>query len=518
MKESERILRVKEAAERDLRKIPGVHAVGIGPKITNGKLTGEIAIHVLLPKKKPLDQIPPEHIVPSEIEGIKTDILEIPGFVATALPDQSTYRPLKGGSQVRAGGGLGSGTLACLAKTTSDPIQVVALSNHHVLFSGTAKGPSCWGCTSGSNVGQPTLSDVIGTNLRGFANETIDAAIAVVNDGVQYLAEIQDFGLISSVRSTPITQDELLDMAMQPPPNNKFWVNKRGRTTGLTRGWLGSAQLTGGPVHWPDGSVQREHYVNQILILPEAFTGAPVPPPAGSHPVVQSGDSGSLVLDDNHQAVALLFADVTSDSTSPFFGSAIACHISEVQTQLGIALETATALNQVRTAATVHVPHASPSPAPSSPSPAPAHPAVAVVFRPPPVVVQVEKEIREIPEGRVYVDLLRKHAPEIHRLVNCNRRVATVWHRCGGPKVLQSCLRMLEDRSHAFPAEVDGVPLQAGIDRFSRVLQRYGSRGLAADVGRLGPRLACFAGMTYQQIKKTLHAEAAQWEASTGVY
>ncbi|HET9840346.1 MAG TPA: hypothetical protein VFR84_19110 [Candidatus Angelobacter sp.] len=514
MKESERILRVKEAVERELRKIPGVHAVGIGPKITNGQLTGEIAIHILLPKKKPLAQIPPEHVVPAEIEGIKTDILEIPGFVASTLPDTSTYRPLKGGSQVRAGGGLGSGTLACLARTTANPIQVVALSNHHVLFSGTAKGPSCWGCTSGSDVGQPTVSDVIGTNLRGFANEQIDAAIAVVNDGTQYLAEIQDFGLISSVRSTPITQDELLNIAMQPPPNNKFWVNKRGRTTGLTRGWLGSAQLTGGPVHWPDGSVQREHYVNQILILPEAFTGAPAPPPAGSHPVVQSGDSGSLVLDDSHQAVALLFGDATSDSTSPFFGSAIACHISDVQSQLGIAIETATALNQIRTAATVHaVAPASPSPAPA-PSPAPVHPAAAV-FGPPPVVVQVEKEIREIPEGRAYLDLLRKHAPEIHYLVNHNRRVATVWHRCGGPKVLQSCLRMLEDRAHAFPVEVGGIPLQACIDRFIKVLQRYGSRVLAADIGRFGPRLACFAGMTYAQIKDSLHAETAQWLAST---
>ena len=513
MKESERILSVKEAVERELRKIPGVHAVGIGPKITNGKLTGEIAIQVLLPKKKPLEQIPPEHIVPAEIEGIKTDILEIPGFVASALPDTSSYRPLKGGSQVRAGGGLGSGTLACLAKTTGDPIQVVALSNHHVLFSGTAKGPSCWGCTSGSNVGQPTLSDVIGTNLRGIVNEQIDAAIAVVNDGVQYLAEIQDFGLISSVRSTPITQNDLLNIAMQTPPNNKFWVNKRGRTTGLTRGWLGSAQLTGGPVHWPDGSVQREHYVNQLLILPQAFTGAPTPPPAGSHPVVESGDSGSLVLDDSHQAVALLFGDATSDSTSPFFGSALACHISDVQTQLGIVIETATALNQVRTAATVHATHASPSPSPS-PSPAPVHPAAAI-FRPPPAVVQVEKEIREIPEGRVYVDLLRKHAPEIHYLVNHHRRVATVWHRCGGPKVLQSCLRMLEDRSHAFPAEVDGVPLQACIDRFNAILQRYGSSKLAADLGKFGPRLARFAGMTYLQIKETLCAETAQCEART---
>ena len=511
MQESERILKVKEAVERELMKIPGVHAVGIGPKITGGKMTSEIAIHVLLPRKKPLREILPEEVIPPEIEGIKTDVLEVPLFiVSVGLPDTTRYRPLKGGTQVRAAGGLGAGTLACLAKTTASPIQVVALSNHHVLFSGTAKGPSCWGCTSGSDVGQPTTSsgDVIGSNLRGFANEQIDAAIAVVSDGTQYLAEVEDFGLISSVRTTPITQDDLMNLASQPTPQ-KFFVNKRGRTTGLTRGWIASANLTGGPVLWPDNSVQRAHYVNQLLVVPASFTG--MPGSGGGPPLTESGDSGSLVIDDNHQAVALLFSEIT-DPSSPITGSYLACHITDIQTQLGIALETATVANQVRTATTVaaSAPHAVPSPSPS-PSPAPAHPASAV-FHPPSIVVKVEQEISDTPAGRMYVNLLRKHAPEIHHLVNHNRRVATVWHRCKGPKILQSCLRLIEDTTHALPIELEGMSLRSALERFSVILQRYGSAGLAADMKSFAPRLADFAGMTYLQIKGTLQAtDSGAW-------
>ena len=72
----------------------------------------------------------------------------------------------------------------------------------------------------------------------------------------------RDFGLI--FQSLPhITQDDLLNLAMQGPPNNKFSVNKRGDHR-ANAGLAGSAQLTGGSVHWPDGSVQREHDVTSF--------------------------------------------------------------------------------------------------------------------------------------------------------------------------------------------------------------------------------------------------------------
>jgi hypothetical protein len=498
MQESERIARIKESVEKELMQIPGVHAVGIGPKLTNWEVTGEIAIHVLLPQKKPVADLNPEHVIPPEIEGIKTDILEIPGFVvSTGLPDRDSYRPLKGGVQIEARGANGTGTLGCLAKTTDDPIQVVALSNHHVLFAGIASGPSCNGCTSGSDVGQPTAasSDFIGTNLRGFANEQIDAAIAIVNDGTQYLAEIQDFGLISSVRSTPVKQDELLQMIIQVPPQ-KFFVNKRGKQTGLTRGWLASARLNGGPIRWPDGTTQREHYVNQLLIVPPDLSGMPGPPPAGGPPMSQSGDSGSLVLDDNHQAVGLMFGEVT-DPTNPFNGSILACQITDVQSQLHIAIETATVANDVRTASTVHAPaHSAPSPAPSH-TPAP-------VFRVSPVLVRVEEELSEIPQGEKYISLLRKHAREIHDLINNNRRVATVWLRCKGPKILEVCLRIAENHSQSLPTEIEGVPLRVSLVRFGKILERYGSRLLAADVKTVSPSLAILPGKSYLEIKQAL--------------
>lgn len=485
-------------------QIPGVHAIGIGPKITNLDVTGEIAIHVLLPRKKSVADLNPEHVIPPEIEGIKTDILEIPGFVvSTGLPDGDSHRPLKGGVQIEASGAGGTGTLGCLAKTTDDPIQVVALSNHHVLFAGIAGGPSCRGCTPGSDVGQPTdaSSDVIGTNLRGFANEQIDAAIAVVRDGTQYLAEIQDFGLISSIRSSPVTQDVLLQMIIQVPPQ-KFFVNKRGKQTGLTRGWLASARLTGGPIRWPDGTTQREHYVNQLLIVPPALSGMPGPPPAGGPPMSQSGDSGSLLLDDHHQAVGLMFGEVTEPS-SLFRGSILACQITDVQSQLHIAIETATVANDVRSASTVHAPAHSPlSPAPTH-TPAPIHMS-APVFRESPVLVRVERELSEIPQGEKYISLLRKHAREIHDLINNNRRVATVWLSCKGPKVLEACLRIAENHSQSLPTEIEGVPLRVSLVRFGKILERYGSRLLAADVKTVSPSLAILPGKSYLEIKQAL--------------
>lgn len=220
--------------------------------------------------------------------------------------------------------------------------------------------------------------------------------------------------------------------------------------------------------------------------------------------MVQSGDSGALVLDDSHQAVALMFGEV-NDPGNPFDGSILACQITDVQSQLHIAIETATAPNQVRTATTVHTaPHRASSPAPS-PTPAPAR--MAAAFSPPPVIVQVEKEINEIPRGAIYINLLRKHAQEIHHLVNHNRRVATVWHRCKGPKILQSCLRIVEDRSQSLPFEIEGMPLRTSLDRFFRILERYGSRMLATDIRAWGTPLGGLPGKTYVEIKQALREE-----------
>lgn len=73
MKTMDEIRRVKERVEADLLNRPGVTGVDIGRKITGGKKTGQLAIRVLVEKKK---DVPQAQTIPSEIEGIPTDVIQ----------------------------------------------------------------------------------------------------------------------------------------------------------------------------------------------------------------------------------------------------------------------------------------------------------------------------------------------------------------------------------------------------------------------------------------------------------
>ena len=57
--------------EDRLLSLPNVVGVGIGER------NGAAVIRVLVSKKLPADQIPPEHRVPKILDGIATDVVEI---------------------------------------------------------------------------------------------------------------------------------------------------------------------------------------------------------------------------------------------------------------------------------------------------------------------------------------------------------------------------------------------------------------------------------------------------------
>jgi hypothetical protein len=78
MREYQEILQIKQNVEGQLRSLPGVHAVGIGLKTIGGSVTDETAIAVFVTKKKSQDELRPDQSVPSEIDGVKTDIVEMP--------------------------------------------------------------------------------------------------------------------------------------------------------------------------------------------------------------------------------------------------------------------------------------------------------------------------------------------------------------------------------------------------------------------------------------------------------
>jgi hypothetical protein len=115
--------------------IPGVHSVAIGGKKVGGKATADTAIAVFVEKKRPASELKPDEVIPAEIEGVKTDVIEeaMPRLFET-FPDEQQYNVLDGGIQLQAGTSVtGVGTLGCIATTIDIQPKSVALTCHHAV-------------------------------------------------------------------------------------------------------------------------------------------------------------------------------------------------------------------------------------------------------------------------------------------------------------------------------------------------------------------------------------------------
>jgi hypothetical protein len=77
MTADDRVRGAKRAAAARLHAIPGVHAVGVGFKVVGGKKTDELAITVFVDKKRKPEELTEDELVPTEIEGVKTDVVQM---------------------------------------------------------------------------------------------------------------------------------------------------------------------------------------------------------------------------------------------------------------------------------------------------------------------------------------------------------------------------------------------------------------------------------------------------------
>jgi hypothetical protein len=210
MTDFDRIRSVKKDAQARLRKIPGVHCVAIGPKIVAGKPTAEPVIVVFVTKKRPLTEIIPQEVIPPEIEGIKTDVVEeeIPRLLAGGLPDEQQYPVLAGGIQIQAGTKLsGKGTLGCIAKTKDPNPKVVAITNQHVV--------TMWGqkhiglVVYVSDDGHQVI--IYGSNIAGTR---VECSVTVTPTGGGSAQNLGPFQQITTAADTPFTIASQLAIAI----------------------------------------------------------------------------------------------------------------------------------------------------------------------------------------------------------------------------------------------------------------------------------------------------------------
>jgi hypothetical protein len=301
-----------------------VHAIGVGKMRVDGKAVGELCIRFYVAQKLPLDLIPAGAALPRQLDGIPTDVIESPPALVAAAKAaacttnrQARQRPIVGGISV-AHVAVTAGTIGYFCRSTDDaddPDARFVLSNNHILAKvnkgrrGDAvvqPGPIDGG-TSADRVASLTRFQRI--SLSATARNRVDAAIARIDDGVQFQAAICSIG---KVAGTAVAAEEMR-------------VQKHGRTTGYREGEMTDISLntTVGGLD-PANPSTLARFIDQVRI--DRINPYP--------DFALQGDSGALVVttDAKPKAVGLFFA-------CPVNGSyGVANKIDDVLSKLKIAL------------------------------------------------------------------------------------------------------------------------------------------------------------------------------------
>jgi hypothetical protein len=304
-------------ASRDLLARRNVIATGVGYKVTGGMRTQVPCMVCSVTRKMPASALAAADLIPQEIQGIATDIVET-GRIRALRPPTGRFRPAPGGVSI-GHRDITAGTLGCLVRKGGNTF---ILSNNHVLANSNEAAIGDPILQPGPHDGGTIANDHI-ANLEAFVPISFvapeppsecnfaRAVIAVLNAGCRLIGSQTRYRIVS-IQQTPNlvdaaiarplaardVADEILGIgAIQGTVQGTLGmrVQKSGRTTGLTTGEILQVDVT---VNVEYGAGRIAQFTDQLL--------------AGA--MSQGGDSGSAVLDDQKRLTGLLFAG--SDNTT----------------------------------------------------------------------------------------------------------------------------------------------------------------------------------------------------------
>jgi hypothetical protein len=302
---------------------PNVIGVGIGVKESEGELTGEPALLVLVTHKVSEDELRPDELIPSTVQDISTDVVEIGEVVAEQFMPEGAdggavtheaplmmsevgiqtltkrVRPVDGGYSVghkditagtiatAAYDILPGGTISPPAPGVGIPARYYILSNNHVLANSNAAAFGDPVLQPGPFDGGTFPADVI-ARLSRFIPITFDPP----------LPRVFHRNLVDAALAEAAYHD--IDREIHWVGNIRGWrpkanvtvgtlVQKSGRTTNYTVGRVIAVNATI-DVGYGGGKVAR--FIDQMVT-----TNMSAP-----------GDSGSLISTLDEVAVGLLFA------------------------------------------------------------------------------------------------------------------------------------------------------------------------------------------------------------------
>jgi subtilisin family serine protease len=113
---------------------------------------------------------------------------------------------------------------------------------------------------------------------------------------------------------------------------------------------------------------------------------------------------------------------------------------------------------------------------------------------------EVQQRLVTTPIGQTLTALVSTHFDEVLRLINRNRRVATLWHRIGGPVMVRHVLTWSGAESPLLPPRAVVPGFSKYFDRLLEALARFGSTQLQRDVADYGALVAAIPGLSLQQL------------------
>jgi len=114
---------------KDKKNVVG-YSSGLKKKLVNGKERRTWSMRVYVSKKEPLVSLSADDIIPEEMEGIKTDVIEIGELKALGVEDpKKHYRPAPAGVSAIAAGKTAC-TLGWFAIDNTDEKLVIICNNH----------------------------------------------------------------------------------------------------------------------------------------------------------------------------------------------------------------------------------------------------------------------------------------------------------------------------------------------------------------------------------------------------
>jgi len=310
------LIKVKDAAEDDLLKIPGVTGVAMGNREKGGTRTDEIVIHVYVEKKRALKDVPARERIPAEIRGYKTDVIERPSDVHTTSVENHPARPVASGLHITvypvwAGG---RGTICCFVRPKGESAntkRLFLLTAAHVMNPNYKENQSQ---QEGRIVCQPAQAIFINRQVaetrKYVYGGSVDAGICrlicppahfFASGGVAYSNYVWRIG--------PVTETGIASKGQR--------VRKHGATTGLT---CGEVYSTNASRKFPQTGVT----------LRDLFTINWVAEGSDTKTFCEGGDSGAPIIDSERRLVGILIGKSGSNGS--------ACHIGNVFDALGVEL------------------------------------------------------------------------------------------------------------------------------------------------------------------------------------